>query len=45
MIDFDFFIFVEIIAGMCYSFHSIYLPVLATELQASKTLIGSVNQN
>ena len=43
MIDLDFFIVVEIIAGMCYSFHSVYRPVFATELEASKTLIGSIN--
>lgn len=44
MIDFDFFIVVEIIAGLCYSFHAIYRPVFAAELQASKTLIGFINK-
>lgn len=43
MADFSVFILVEIITGMCYAFHSIYRPVFATELQASKTLIGSIN--
>ena len=42
MIDFDFFVLVEIVAGMCYSFHSVYRPVFATDLHASKTLIGSI---
>ena len=40
MADFAVFLLVEIVAGMCYSFHSVYLPVFATELEASKTLIG-----
>lgn len=44
MVDFNIFIIVEIIMGMCHGFHSIYRPVYATELQASKTLIGSINQ-
>jgi len=40
MTDFTVFVFVEIITGMCYAFHTIYRPVFATELHASKTLIG-----
>ena len=40
MTDFTVFVLVEIVAGMCYAFHSIYRPVFATELHASKTLIG-----
>ena len=44
MADFTVFVFVEIITGMCYAFHTIYRPVFATELHASKTLIGFVNQ-
>lgn len=41
MLDFNVFILVELIMGMCHGFHPIYRPVFATELQASKTLIGA----
>ena len=42
MADFNGFVLVEIIMGMMYSFHLVYRPVFATELHASKTLIGSM---
>ena len=42
MVDFNVFIFVEIIMGMVYAFHMSYRPVFATELNASKSLIGSI---
>ena len=40
MLDFNIFILVELIIGMCHGFHPIYRPVFAKELNASKTLIG-----
>jgi len=40
MADFNVFVLVETIMGMLYAFHVSYRPVFATELNASKTLIG-----
>jgi len=45
MLDFNIFILVELIIGMCHGFHPIYRPVFAKELNASKTLIGFSKSN
>ena len=44
MVDFVVLILVKIIVGISLGFHLIYRPVFATELEASKTLIGSVSK-
>ena len=44
MIDFGVLVLVEIIVGVGLGFHLVYRPVFATELQASKTLIGSIRE-
>jgi len=41
MIDFGVLVLIEMIVGISLGFHLVYRPVFATELQASKTLIGS----
>ena len=41
MIDFNVFVLVSLVNGMALGFHLVYRPVFATELQASKTLIGA----
>lgn len=40
MIDLNIFILVSLVVGMTFGFHNAYRAVFATELQASKTLIG-----
>jgi len=41
MIDFDVFILVQIIIGICYGFHTDFLPVfIHSDLIGSKTMIG-----
>ena len=41
MIDVDIFLLVEIVVGMCWSWHRSFLSVyLDIELKASKTLLG-----
>jgi len=46
MIDVDAFLLIEIIVGMCWSWHRSFLSVyLDMELHASKTLLGDISVN
>lgn len=44
MMDFNVFLLVSLVIGIVFGFHVAYRPVFATELQASKTLIGETTQ-